>query len=240
MNYNINCTQDGVMKYPMHTHKKYEIMLYLEGEGYMRTERGGVPFRPGTVIIVPPDIPHGSISENGFKNISIEGEFEGYLHFDTVVSFLDNDAGEGAMLARLIYENRYGNIAYLTSLCTSYVCFLTQRLEIEDPFRHSIKKIMMKISEKAFDPEINLALILQRSGYSEDYIRSGFKKITRKTPNEFLTDVRIRHACFLIDIYKQELSLSEIAERCGYLDYIYFSKKFKSIMGVSPKNFRDQ
>ena len=240
MSYTINRTQDGVIQYPMHTHKKYEIMLYLDGEGYMRTELGNIPFETGTIVIVPPNIKHGSISENGFRNISIEGDFEAYFHFDTVKYFEDNETQEGKMLAEMIYENRYGNDTYLASLCTAYVCFLMQRFELDSAMQRSVKKITDEISQNAFDPQIDLTLILSKSGYSEDYIRSCFKKITGKTPSEFLTDIRIKNACFLIDIYKNKISLSEISERCGYLDYIYFSKRFKSVMGMSPREYRNQ
>ena len=238
MSYTINCTQDGVIRYPMHSHKNYEIMLYLDGKGYMRTELGNIPFEVGTIVIVPPNIKHGSISENGFRNISIEGDFEAYFRFDTVKSFEDNETQEGKMLAEMIYENRYGNDTYLASLCTAYVCFLMQRFELDSSMHRSVKKITDEISQNAFDPQIDLTLILSKSGYSEDYIRSCFKKITGKTPSEFLTDIRIKHACFLIDIYKNKISLSEISERCGYLDYIYFSKKFKAIMGMSPREYK--
>ncbi|MBE6668030.1 MAG: helix-turn-helix transcriptional regulator [Ruminococcaceae bacterium] len=240
MNFKINCTPDGVVRYPMHAHKNYEIMLYLEGKGYMRTELGDVPFEDGTIVIVPPNIKHGSISKNGFKNISIEGDFEAYFRFDTVKSFEDNETQEGKMLAEIIYENRYGNDTYLASLCTAYVCFLMQRFELDSAMQRSVKKITDEISQNAFDTQIDLTLILSKSGYSEDYIRSCFKKITGKTPNEFLTEIRIKHACYLIDIYQDNLSLSEIAEKCGYLDYVYFSKKFKSVMGLSPREYRYQ
>jgi AraC-like DNA-binding protein len=81
--------------------------------------------------------------------------------------------------------------------------------------------------------------LLQKSGYAEDYIRSHFKKVTGKTPNGFLTDIRIKHATFLIEIYANTLSLQSIAEQCGYLDYVYFSKTFKSILGVSPKEYKN-
>lgn len=239
MNLQINRTSDGVVQYPIHTHSHYEIMYYLEGGGHMRTEEGDFPFGAGTVIIMPPCVGHGSASKNGFRNISILGEFEKYLNFDHVVSFADNDMREGRVLAELIYENRYGNKNFLEALCTAYLCFLLQRFEIENTIDRVIKNIISEISEHALDPVINLTEILQKSGYSEDYIRSVFKKLTGKTPHEFLTDIRMNHACFLIDVYKDTLLLSQIAEKCGYLDYVYFSKIFKSVKGVSPKSYRE-
>ena len=80
-------TEDGITNYPLHVHKNFEIMIYVEGKGYMRTEHGDIPFQPGTIIIVPPNIKHGSRSENQFKNISIEGDFSGYFDFAEGASF---------------------------------------------------------------------------------------------------------------------------------------------------------
>ncbi len=54
---------------------------------------------------------------------------------------------------------------------------------------------------------------------------------------EYLTEVRIRHACCLIDTYGRDVPLMEIASKCGYNDYVYFSKKFKSITGISPRTY---
>jgi AraC-like DNA-binding protein len=239
MGYQINCTQEGVLQYPMHTHKNYEIMLYLEGKGYMHTDLSDLPFEPGTIVIVPPNIKHGSVSEDGFKNISVEGDFSRYWHFDSVKRFSDNESQEGRTLASMIYDNRYGSSAYLSSLCTAYVYFLTQRFKIDGTIQKCVLNIMSEISQNAFDPQIDLPAILVKSGYSEDYIRSCFKKIMNKTPNEFLTEIRVKHACFLIDVYHNELSLTEISESCGYSDYVYFSKRFKSVVGMSPKEYRN-
>ncbi|MBE6565333.1 MAG: AraC family transcriptional regulator [Ruminococcaceae bacterium] len=239
MGYTIICPQDGTVRYPLHMHKNYEIMFYLEGEGYMKTDRGDIPFSPGKIILVPPNIRHGSVSQSGFKNISIEGEFDRCLHFDEVKSLSDNEAQEGKTLVQIIYANRYGNSAYIASLCSAYLHFILQRIKLDSAMQKSVQRLISEISQNAFDSQIHLAAILSKSGYSEDYIRSCFKDTTGKTPHEFLTDIRIKHACFLIDIYRQTLSLSEIAERCGYLDYIYFSKKFKSVTGMSPREYRN-
>lgn len=99
------------------------------------------------------------------------------------------------------------------------------------------KKIANKISNEYSDSDISLSQILNESGYSEDYIREQFKCYTGKTPTEFLTTVRITHACYLMEIYGDSVTLAEISEQCGYTDYVYFSKKFKQVIGVSPRKY---
>ena len=68
--------------------------------------------------------------------------------------------------------------------------------------------------------------------------QESIRRITGKTPVEFLTDVRIRHACFLMEFYGETLSLGQVAEQCGYNDYVYFSKKFKQAVGLSPRAYQ--
>ena len=238
MNVKINYTQKGVTQYPMHSHKNYEVMLYTEGQGYMRSEIGDIPFEKGSIIIVAPNIKHGSISTNGFRNISIEGEFEGYFNFDGIKSFSDGEGEDATKLAQMIYANRYGK-DYLSSLCTAYLCLLAQRIEEDSVISKSVRQIMFEISQKALDWQIDLTKILSKQDYAEDYIRACFKKIVGKTPHEFLTEIRMKHAIFLMEVYPQR-SLTEIAEMSGYIDYVYFSKKFKAFMGVSPRQYRNK
>ena len=147
-------------------------------------------------------------------------------------------SNEGRTLASLIYDNRFRSDEYLEVLISAYLHFLLKYIKVNKHSENIIKKIIFEISNRFADSELNLALLLQKSGYAEDYARALFKELTGKTPNVFLTELRIKHACFLIDVYGNSLSLGQIAEQCGYLDYIYFSKKFKEIMNVSPRKYK--
>jgi len=113
-------------------------------------------------------------------------------------------------------------------------------MDDSDVTNSAIKEIIRKISISANDSEFNVSTVLNFSGYSKDYIRTVFKKRTGKTPTEFLTSVRIDNACHLIELYKNSLSLSEIAERSGFLDYSYFSKLFKRHVGETPIKYREK
>lgn len=236
----IGITKDGIKNYPIHSHRYYEIMLYLQGEGRLATENGDYVFSPGTIIIVPPEIEHGSVSDSGFKNISVGGNFGAYFPFKSPIIASDSSNGEGKILASLIYENRFCADGYLQSLISAYLHFLVRRIKnkTESESNYVINGVISSISNGFLDSELSLSSLLNQSGYAEDYARSLFKKSTGKTPHAFLTELRITHACFLIDVYGATLQLSQIAEQCGYTDYVYFSKKFKELTGVSPNNYR--
>ncbi len=203
----------------------------------MYTEFGDIPFSAGTIIIMPKGVVHGSVSENGFRNISVGGEFEHIFVLDKPVRLCDNVLCEARRLALLLLENRSTDGYYKKSLGETYALCLLQMMRADAPTYSAVEKIVGKIKEYAFDPNIKLAGILRDSGYAEDYIRERFKIFTGLHPSAFLTKLRVEHAQYLIDIYGASQPLSKIAENCGYTDYVYFSKKFKEIVGVAPRAY---
>jgi len=139
----------------------------------------------------------------------------------------------------MIYAKRYAEREYVASLINAFTHFLLQNIKMENELFLAVKEIIERISNEFYNNNFNLHDLLKKSGYSEDYIRAQFKIITGKTPTEFLTHIRINHACYLIDIYKNSISLPDVAERCGYIDYVYFSRRFKHITGVSPRKYME-
>ena len=236
MDYIINIT--GAESMPLHTHDQYEIICYTGGSGIMRTREQQYAVEEGGIVIVPPGVGHGSFSNGRIERIYIRGEFRQSFSFTEPVLLRDNARGEGERLARLLYENRFGNGEYLHALCTAFVQFLLMHMEVEDSMGRAVGEIVGQLTRHFPDPDLNTGEVLRRSGYAEDYIRAHFRRITGRTPVEFLTDVRIRHACFLMEFYGSVLTMAQIAEQCGYTDYVYFSKKFKAIMGLSPRTYR--
>ena len=235
MKYLTNLVKDAI---PLHQHTNYEIVIYTKGNGFLKTPDMSYPVGPGTISIIPPGIMHKSEFTEDFEEIFINGDFEQMFNLSSpALIHIDLDS-EGIQLANIIYRNRYANSDYLGALCNAMAHFLVQNLEMDDEVSRAVNEIKNEIIRSFHDCNINLKSILEKSGYAEDYIRAHFKKITAQTPIEFLTRMRIRHACYLMDVYKNALSLSEIAEKCGYTDYIYFSRRFKQQMGVSPRAYK--
>lgn len=73
-------------------------------------------------------------------------------------------------------------------------------------------------------------------GYSS--FRKEFKKLTGEPPNQFVLNLRLNRAKYLLE--SSTFSINEIAAQTGFESAFYFSKLFKKKNGVSPKFYRNE
>ncbi|MCF2650265.1 AraC family transcriptional regulator [Niallia circulans] len=79
--------------------------------------------------------------------------------------------------------------------------------------------------------------IVEASGLSKYHFSRLFQSIMQTSPMNFLTKIRLNKA---IELMKdQNLTIEEIALRVGYSNGNYFTKVFKSIIGMSPGKYRN-
>ena len=82
---------------------------------------------------------------------------------------------------------------------------------------------------------LSLEFISNNLSYTPKYVSTLFKKTFKITISDYLTTLRIQHACTLIE--NGFTSISNIAALCGYSDAQYFSKLFKKRTGKTPKEY---
>ncbi len=63
-----------------------------------------------------------------------------------------------------------------------------------------------------------------------------FKQVTGKSPSEYITGLRMLHACELLS--GTDMPVKQIGILVGYSDSHFFSKIFKKNLGVSPTEYR--
>ena len=78
--------------------------------------------------------------------------------------------------------------------------------------------------------------IVRRSGMSASYLSRVFREATGYTPIEYLIQMRVRKAMELLR--STSSSVTEIAASVGFTDANYFSRRFKTVAGVSPTSYR--
>jgi len=83
---------------------------------------------------------------------------------------------------------------------------------------------------------ITMAQLAARVGLSSSYFWALFKQKTGYAPIDFLIRLRMHQACQLLN--STDKPVNELAAGLGYQDPLYFSRAFKSILGVAPTRYR--
>ncbi len=83
---------------------------------------------------------------------------------------------------------------------------------------------------------LSVSLLASKFHLSHNGLIWKFKKELNVTPVNYVTTCRIKRAKQLL--FDSNLSISHIAESCGYSNVYYFSSAFKKIEGISPSDFR--
>ncbi len=104
-----------------------------------------------------------------------------------------------------------------------------------DKTKVSAAKVQAYIYEHLAE-EITLSDLAGQFYITETYLCDVFKKKTGETILNFLKKVRMEKAARLLR--ESNASLQEISEECGYNDYSYFGKQFKSRWDQSPEDYR--
>ena len=92
-----------------------------------------------------------------------------------------------------------------------------------------------KYIEENFAFDIKLEDIAKSVYLHPNYFFKLFKKYLGVSPTKYLLEVRIEHAKYLL--MTTELSISEIADKCGFASQTYFSYVFKNSVGKSPTEY---
>lgn len=96
----------------------------------------------------------------------------------------------------------------------------------------SISYIEMHYADK-----LSLSILASYLHVSKNYLSAVFKKQLGKTVTEFIHEIRMDKAIFLLNSTK--LSIDDISAICGYSDSNYFCRIFKNRYKLSPGQYRN-
>lgn len=147
------------------------------------------------------------------------------------------------MLFKILFrvlERNYtlGNFIYISqilSLILSEVYFrekidesTTQDRHVTAVIRYMYENLHRNLTLESIADEIEL---------SKSYLHSIFKEQTGKSPIEFFIHLKMQEACKLLK--STNLYIYEVSAKLGYEDQYYFSRIFKKVVGISPKEYRN-
>ncbi|HEX3627820.1 MAG TPA: AraC family transcriptional regulator [Verrucomicrobiae bacterium] len=90
--------------------------------------------------------------------------------------------------------------------------------------------------ERHIDRPITIPALAAQADVSISHFFKLFKEDTGLTPVVYLTRLKMERACDWLG--STEWSIKLIAANLGYNDPLYFSRVFKSLIGMAPKAYR--
>jgi AraC-like DNA-binding protein len=78
----------------------------------------------------------------------------------------------------------------------------------------------------------------QHAGISPGHFSHLLKERTGRSFTELLRQCRVDLACELLA--NSERTLADIADRCGFCDQSYFTRVFRDVKGMTPRQYREQ
>lgn len=113
---------------------------------------------------------------------------------------------------------------------------IIHRIGVQQPSNFSPADRIAEFLQESFaDSELSNASVAARFQISEVYLRKLFLNKYGITPHQYLLTYRLNRAKqFLVEGY---LSVTEIAELCGFSNLYHFSRTFKSRVGDTPTEY---
>ena len=254
--------------YPMHDHEFYEICIVTHGRALHLTQEGKEWIQRGSVIVVAPGQTHGFAKAEQFGILNVYYLAEWFLadlqalrDIDRLVPlffqrslFPQRDPGSvihfpmGAdELRRCLHDFRdlekesllpdpqplYLESSLLKCLVRMARAYTGSQEIPSRPVLHAQRQLERDV---ALGITPNFKRIAQEAGVSYSHFCRLFKTETGMSAGTYFQRTRIHRACHRL--LTTSSTLTEIALLLGYADSAHFSRFFKAIKGLTPREYR--
>ena len=100
---------------------------------------------------------------------------------------------------------------------------------------HKLRRVIERMNAD-LDTDLDLKTIAAESGYSRNHFLRMFRVATECTPHQYFLRLRIEKAQSLMKDHS--LRIIDIAESCGFASQSQFSRVFRRVIGVTPRQYR--
>ena len=148
------------------------------------------------------------------------------------------------LFKEMIHELQNCKTGYedLLAMYLRQIFLLVQRTRQEErPTVSTYIQEEIEFARRYFNEHYNEPISIQEYAESRNmsvcYFQRNFKQIVKHTPMQYLLTIRVNNAASLLET--TDYSMAEIAAIVGYEDPLYFSRLFRKIKGVSPRDYRN-
>jgi AraC-like DNA-binding protein len=232
--------------------KQYIFIYCTSGEGWLEEHGDRKTIGPNEFVIIEKNRPHRyGASESSpwtilwmhFSGNLAASLYERYAELsdkERKVSYLNDRVQLFYQIFEVLSENY--NIKNLEYSCLLSLNFISSFIfNKQDKHSNNFKKSnlvqnIIQFLNENLDKTYKSEDLTNLFHYSSSHILSTFKKNTGFSLFQFFNMKKVQKACEYLNY--TDLTIKEISFRLGFQDPLYFSRLFKSHMGISPRKYR--
>lgn len=244
----------------------YEVYYLLEGERYYFLKDRTYHIKKGDIVLIDRNVIHKSSHVQSHKHkrilVQFKPEFLGeIIQRQADIDLLSCFSGEKKVLRLDFKEQQYVEELFYkmlheqtnkqkgwelsNKLTLSGLLLYINRVVMkqkDQEFSHpnslheKVSEIVKYLNEN-FMEDISLQKVSECFYISPNYFCKIFKEVTGFTLIEYLNQIRIKQAQFLLR--NEKMNVSQVFEACGFGTMTHFERIFKRITGYSPLKYRN-
>lgn len=235
--------------------KQFILIYCINGEGWISVNGIKNTVKANQYFVIPAKTPHAYASNKNnpwtiywvhYSGTSAPGMFGDFKTAQSINPSPVDRIEERLLLFKEILQNlemgySYDNFSYANICLMHFLAsfrFLSQFRQIRKIKTHDKIEDSILFMKKHIGQKPGLDELAKQAGFSISHYSALFKKKTNISPLEYLIQLKIQHACRLLDHSDQHIK--RISQLVGYEDSFYFSRIFKKIMKVSPREYRNK
>lgn len=204
--------------------------------------------RPGNLWIIPAGLRSAGVARGAefeFRQLTVPRSVVGDSSLRPVVGRRDpiihavieriaSTAGRSDVVARLLRESLTDTLRL--HLLDAYGAEPVLRQEQRRTFDARTQQMLVDYLNDSLDEAVNLPALAGLVGMSVSAFRRAFSGAFHTTPHQFVLDLRIRKAKWLLA--STALTMTEISAVAGFSSSSHFANTFKQRVGCSPSAYR--
>ncbi len=252
----------GIIESPPHWHNCFEVMHVFGGD--MRTVHRGKRFtmRDGDIIVINPRDVHSSHTLSPLDASLIQIPVEMFKTIAPDITSMNFDFNTAAMtakrrrelaefasiLAQLYDAYRAKQPGYglkvVSLLCDFFHRLYCGHAGSHMPSRQRTEKYLPRLESVTafvldhYREPLTIGQMSTIAFLNPEYFSRFFKKYMGVTPMEYLNLVRIQHVA--AGLLNTDAKVADLAVMHGCNDYKLFLRKFRSVFGCTPRQYRQK
>ena len=171
-----------------------------------------------------------ALSDERQRMYGISGGADGYIQKPFNVNFVK------LRIIRILEEQKRLREVLLKKLQGSNL-LMAQPEKVENMDDLFLRKFLTRIEEIYADSEFNVERLSDTLGLSRGHLHRKIKDLTGTTPVDFLRNYRLSKAAVLLR--QRQYNINEIAYQTGFSSPAYFTKCFKAVYNLTPKEYQN-